>query len=138
MALIGPGEVESIRQYVQVGLDAQTLPDSIILLPGFAGAGEADVRRRDPQVDTRTDPVELTAARNAAALFTAAYILPAFPNIVRERTPDYEYQVQPADAALQARNLRDAAENQLAVYLGTAPATPGFTFITTAPGFRGW
>lgn len=137
MALIGPAEIQAIRQYVQVGLDEASLPDSTITLPGFSGAGEADVRRIDPIIDTRTDPAQLQAARNAAAMFAAAYIIPAFPNLIRERLPDYEYQLAPGDAAKQAATLRDAAAAQLSSYLGIAPAAPVFTFITAGHASRG-
>jgi len=116
VSLIDNASYESIRRAIDVRLDARTLPDSVVALPIYAGAGERDVFARDPLIDTRTG-TELERARTAAVYFAAARLAPSVPDYVQQTFMDYRYSKAPRDVEAQVARLQSLAEAELAAYL---------------------
>lgn len=116
MALLSEADYPAIRAAIDVSLDSALLPDSVIALDLYIGAGQRDVLAIDPDAETRTDDA-LLHAQTAAILFTAARLCGAVPQITLERFPDHEYRRQDVDANARASALRTLAEAELDAYL---------------------
>jgi hypothetical protein len=125
-----------IRAALDVSLDATVLPDAVIALSIYQGAGERDVEQQDPDWATRTGP-EATALQNAAIYYIAARLAPAIPALTAEQFgAGQRYTREAFDAAAVAADLRARGDAELALVLGeTAVAVP--TLFTTAHGYRG-
>lgn len=116
MPLLSSSDYPSIRSAIEIGLDSTALPDSVIALDLYIGAGQRDVLALDPQAETRTG-AELQHAQTAAILFTAARLIVALPQIVRESFPDHTYERAKVDPLERAADLRARAEAEIDAYL---------------------
>lgn len=106
--LINPEHYPDIRSAIDVSLTADDLPAVVIGGLLYGVAADAEIKRRDPQWQTRTgtDQLNLLAA---AVLLTAAYIAPALPQLNSERWPEgYSYERQ-TDYDGRAAELRSRA-----------------------------
>ena len=137
MALLSAADYPAIRAAIDVSLTARVLPDSVIGLPIYVDAAEAEVLARDPLAATRTGG-ELQHIQNAAVLLTAALLAPALPGYTAEDFSEYSYQ-RKTDWATRAAELRKRAEAELAAVLEPENPTTASkpTMFTTAPGTRG-
>lgn len=137
MTLLSAADYPAIRAAIDVSLDSAMLPDDVIALDLYIGAGQRDVLRIDPEAESRTGD-ELLHAQTAAILFTAARLCGAVPQINQERFPDHEYRRQDVDMAARAANLRALAEDELGAYLDSGNLTSDRpTAFTLAHGCRG-
>jgi hypothetical protein len=135
--LLTSADYPAIRAMIEIGLDATTLPDTIIALDAYIGAGMRDVLAIDAFAETR-EGTDLLHATTAAILFTAARLIGALPQIVKETFPDHSYERNRVDASARAAELRGQASAELDAYLDpgdTASDRP--TFFTVARGYRG-
>lgn len=135
--LLTSADYPAIRAMIDISLDSTTLPDAIIALDAYIGAGMRDVLLLDPLAESRTG-TELQHARTAAIQFTAARIAPAIPRLQGETFGDYRYQLQPVDWEARASALRAAAGAELDAYLDTGDLTSDMpTMFGVAHGSRG-
>jgi hypothetical protein len=135
--LLSSSDYAAIRAMIDITLDSTTLPDAIIALDAYIGAGMRDVLAIDPDAETRTGD-ELQHAKTAAILFTAARLIGAIPQMLREKELEYEYQRATVNAADRAAELRALASAELDAYLDVGDATSDKpTFFTVATGRRG-
>lgn len=127
----------SIRAAIDISLDSVALPDSIIALDLYIGAGMRDVLLIDPLAESRAGS-ELQHAQTAAVLFTAARLIGALPQMLRVAFADHSAQVREIDPSKRAAELRAQAAAELESYLDpgdTASNRP--TMFGTARGYRG-
>lgn len=137
MALLSAADYPAIRAAIDVSLTARVLPDSVIGLPIYVDAAEAEILTRDPLAESRTGAA-LQHVTNAAVLLTAALLAPALPGYTAEDFSEYSYQ-RKTDWATRAAELRKRAEAELAAVLEPENPTTASkpTMFTTAPGTRG-
>lgn len=137
MALLTSADYPSIRAAIDITLDSTAVPDSIIALDLYSGAGMRDVLLIDPDAETRTED-ELLHAQTAAVLFTAARLVRALPQVFKETFPDHSYERNKWDAASLAAALVAAAGAELDAYLEPGTTTSDRpTFFAVAHGRRG-
>lgn len=137
MTLLTAAEYPSVRAAIDVSLDSDLLPDTIIALDIYAGSAERDVLAIDPGAASLTgsDGAHATAA---AVYFCAGRLCVALPQIVREGYADHSYQRREVDPERRAAELRGLAAAELEAYLdlnGTTGDRP--TMFATACGRRG-
>ncbi|MGN6814406.1 MAG: hypothetical protein ACTHMP_26365 [Thermomicrobiales bacterium] len=116
MAILTSDLYPAVRAALDLDLTADELPDSVIAMPIYAGAADSAVLARDPDALTQTGDA-LQHVKNAAVLFCAALLAPVVPQIVRERTPEYDYWLTKTEWTDRAPLLRGRAEEELAAYL---------------------
>jgi hypothetical protein len=135
--LLSSSDYAAIRAAIEIGLDSTTLPDSVIALDLYSGAGQRDVLALDPLAESRTGD-ELQHAQTAAILFTAARVVGALPVLTREKELEYEYQRQAVDSLKRAAELRALAEDEIDAYLDPEQTDTGRpTVFAVARGRRG-
>lgn len=135
-ALLTSADYPAVRAAIDVTLDSTALPDAIIALDLYSGAGVRDVLAIDPDAESRTG-TDLQHAQTAAVLFTAARLIGALPQITRERELEYQVDFQRVSAATRAAELRALAAEELEAYLDTTVAVERPTFFGVASGRRG-
>lgn len=122
MPLLTSASYPSVRAALDIALDSEALPDSIIGLDIYLGAGMRDVIVIDPLAETRTGS-ELQHAQTAAVLFTAARLIGALPQIKSETRDTHAYTRQEVNVAARAAELRALAGAELDAYLDPGDAT---------------
>ena len=129
-------EYPSIRAALDVGLDDEALPDSIIELPIYSGAAELEILRRVPDLYTKSG-VDKRKCINAMILLTAAYLAPAMPQITSETLGDVSRSYQSIDWLKFAAELRGRADGTIVeLTTGARAAIP--TLFSVASGRRGY
>lgn len=127
-----------VRAYLDLSLDANSLPDE--LMESFADDAEDEVLDRDVNAASYTDLLEPTKKRRAeraVAYLTASRMALQLPVILSEALGDFKYTRQPYDSAGMYALLRRRALALIDLNTGnTGETTPLFAF-TTAPGYRG-
>lgn len=137
MPLLTSTNYASIRAAIETTLDSTSLPDAIIALDLYIGAGMRDVLALDPMAESRTG-TDLQHAQTAAVLFTAARLIGALPMIVKETFPDHSYERNRVDADARAAELRAWATAELDAYLDVGDLiSTRPTRFTVASGRRG-
>jgi hypothetical protein len=137
MALLSIAEYPAIRASIDISLDSTTLPDAIIALDIYSGAGQRDVLALDPLAESRTGDA-LIHATNAAILFTAARLVTALPQILKETFPDHSYERKAYDQASMAAQLRASAGAEMDAYLDIGALSSDLpTTFATASARRG-
>lgn len=116
MALLSSAEYPAIRAAIDVSLDSALLPDAVIALDLYVGAGQRDVLAIDPAAETRTGD-DLLHAKTAAIMFTAARLIGSVPLITREQRDTHGYTRQEVDPAQRAADLRTLASAEIDAYL---------------------
>lgn len=136
-ALLTSAGYPSVRAAIETTLNSTTLPDSIIALDLYSGAGVRDVLLLDPVAESRSG-AELLHAQTAAVLFTAARLIGSLAQIVKESFPDHSYERNRVDTSARAAELRALATAELDSYLdvGDVVSTRPTRF-TVATGRRG-
>lgn len=136
--LVEPQEFNQIRAALDVTLSAADLPDSVIALPLYLGAADAEIKRRDPAWATR-DESALALLRRAVIYLTAASLAPAVPELTQERYPEGYSYARASSYVKRGAELRQLAEQQIAIVLApSAPAELSMpTFFGAATGRRG-
>ena len=114
--LLTSANYPAIRAMIDITLDTISVPDAIIALDAYVGAGMRDVLALDPLAESRTGD-DLQHAQTAAVLFTAARLVPALPMIVKETFPDHSYERNKVDSAARAAELRNLAAAEIDAYL---------------------
>lgn len=137
MPLLTSADYPSIRAAIDITIGTAELPDAIVALDMYVGAGQRDVLALDPLAESRTG-TDLLHAQTAAILFTAARLVGALPQIVKETRADHSYERNRVDTQARAAELRALASAELDAYLDAGDATSDRpTFFTTAHGRRG-
>jgi hypothetical protein len=135
--LLTSANYPAIRAAIDITLDTTSLPDAIIALDTFIGAGMRDVLLLDPLAESRAG-TDLQHAQTAAILFTAARLVPALPQIVKEAFPDHSYERSRVDSAARAAELRQLAAAEIDAYLDPSNAVSERpTRFAVASGRRG-
>jgi len=136
--LVEPQEFTQVRAALDVSLSADDLPDTVIALPIYLGAADAEIKRRDPNWATR-DEDALARLRRAVIYLTAASLAPAVPELTQERYPEGYSYARANSYVKRSAELRQLAEAELALVL--APSEPETlsmpTFFGSASGRRG-
>jgi hypothetical protein len=114
--ILSTSDYPAIRAAIDVSLSDLSLPDSVIVLDMYAGAGVRDVLRVDPLAASRTGDA-LAHANTAAIMFTAARLAGVVPQIVKEAFPDHSYERKAYDPLELAGQLRASAGAELDAYL---------------------
>jgi hypothetical protein len=112
--LTDPADYIAVRAAMDLSLKEPNVPDSIIQLDIFQGAAEREVLARDPEAESREDD-ELARVKAAAVYLTAALLLPAVPQLLRERLGDQTYERLQLDVAARVAALRKMAFRELGV-----------------------
>jgi pyrrolidone-carboxylate peptidase len=114
MPLLTAADFPEIRAAIDIDLDAEDVPDAIIALDLYQGAGERAVLVLVPEADGLAGD-ELARARTAAILFTAALVTQGLPRITQERIGNYSYSRawDTAGLAAKAAELRSRAHAAL-------------------------
>ena len=139
MPILSNTDYPAIRAALDVGLNAQQLPDAIIAQDIFLGAAEAELVRRVPDAAGKTGD-DLNRVKRAAVWLTAALLAHSVVRITSMsiQTRDLSYSRQTFDPDEKAAELRSRAEAEIAMLLTPTDATPARpTMFTLATGGRG-
>lgn len=136
MAILSSDEYPEIRAALDADLNANDLPDSIIAMTIYKDAADQDVLERDPDAATRTGE-DANRVKRAAIYFCAARLAPVVVRLtsLSVTTRDMSYSRATFDPEERAAQLRNMAEEQLALVLEVDPARPAF--FSVAHGTRG-
>jgi hypothetical protein len=129
----------AIRAALDVGLNAQQLPDATIAQGIFLGAAEDELLRKVPGAATMTGD-DLARVKRALVWLTAAYLAHSVVRLtsISIQTRDLSYSRQTFDPDAKAAELRARAGVEIAALVtpsAVAPARP--TMFTLAGGGRG-
>lgn len=139
MAILTSSDYPAIRAALDVGLNAQQLPDATIALDTFVGAAEAELLRRVPMAAGKTGD-DLKRVKRALVWLTAALLAHSVVRITSMsiQTRDLSYSRQTFDPDEKAAELRGRAEAEIAMLLEPNETTPAMpTMFTLATGGRG-
>lgn len=139
MPILSDTDYPAIRAALDVGLNAQQLPDAIIEQDIFLGAAEAELVRRVPDAASKTGE-DLKRVKRAAVWLTAALLAHSVVRITSMsiQTRDLSYSRQTFDPDEKAAELRSRAEAEIAMLLTPTAATPARpTMFALATGSRG-
>jgi len=139
MPILSDTDYPAIRAALDVGLNAQQLPDAIIEQDIFLGAAEAELVRRVADAAGKTGD-DLNRVKRAAVWLTAALLAHSVVRItsMSVQTRDLSYSRQTFDPDEKAAELRSRAEAEIAMLLTPTDATPARpTMFTLAGGGRG-
>ncbi|MCO5181105.1 MAG: hypothetical protein M9896_13780 [Candidatus Promineofilum sp.] len=139
MTILTSGDYPAIRAALDVGLNAQQLPDATIAQDIFLGAAEAELLRRIPMAASLTGD-DLARVKRALVWLTAAFLAHSVIRITSMsiQTRDLSYSRQTFDPDEKAAELRARAEAEFGMLLTpteVAPSRP--TMFTLAAGHRG-
>ena len=139
MTILSSSDYPAIRAALDVGLNAQQLPDATIAQDIFLGAAEADLLRRVPTAASMAGE-DLARVKRALVWLTAAFLAHSVIRITSMsiQTRDLSYSRQTFDPDEKAAELRARAEAEFSMLLTpteVAPARP--TMFTLANGYRG-
>lgn len=114
MPLVNPEDYGEIRAAIDFSLDPVSLEDRIIGMSIYLGSAINDVVLRDPIALTRSDPTEQQHLKNAAILFTAAYLVVAMPRLTKETYGQkYGYERSAVDPSALATSLWARGEAEI-------------------------
>lgn len=132
--LIDSGFYAQIRGALGSNITADDLPDSLIEMPLYIGAGINEVLLRDPLAETRTG-AQLIRVQNAAVLFTAYFLTLIDSRVKSEKEGDITLIYDTPSIEKLAEMLRLRAMAELDAVLGQVNLRP--TMFTLASGRRG-
>lgn len=139
MAILTTAEYPAIRAALDVSLNANDLPDSVIGQSVFLDAAEAELLARVPDAATKTGS-DLARVKRALIWLTAAYLAGSVVRVtsMTVQTRDLSYSKAIFNPEQKAAELRTRAEVEIAALLTPEENTPGrFTIFAAAPGGRG-
>lgn len=139
MGILTAAEFPAIRAALDVGLNAQTLPDETIGQEIFLGAAEAELLKRVPTAAAMTGS-DLKRVKRALVWLTAAYLAHSVVRItsLSVQTRDISYSRQTFDPDKKAAELRSRAETEIGLLVEPSAATPARpTMFALARGGRG-
>lgn len=136
MNLLTSSDYPAIRAAIDISLDPEVLPDSIIDHPIYAPWADAEVCRRDPAWAGR-DAAGQQKLVNAAIFLTAAVLAPAIPQVIQEQTTEHSYSRRSVDWSRLADELRARAEQEIAAVVETSAAIDRPTMFSVGTGRRG-
>lgn len=128
----------AIRAALDVSLDKNTLPDTVIDEDIYIGAAWDEVIERYPTADSESDEAAITRLRRAAVYFAAARLAPVVVRItsMSMSVQGVNYSKPVFDPTRRAEELRALADAEL-----DALITPGTLsrprMFTVASGTRG-
>src|SRR5688500_3009844 len=114
---------ESVRKLCRADLRASDLPDDTIKLKVYVGPAVAELLRLDPDAASRAggDADHVASALNH---LVAARVLPTVPMPTKEDYGDGGgVTVQPINVEKRVAELRDAAQDEIALVLDEQPPT---------------
>lgn len=128
----------NVRAAILISLTARALPDETIKLDIFAGAAIAEVKRRDPQWESRSED-DLAALNRAADYITASKLVKSVPVITAIRNETGAGVQQAAyDPDKREAELLGMAESELSSVIGDGSATSSMpVMFGLASGRRG-
>jgi hypothetical protein len=128
----------AIRSALDLSIDTEVIPDSVIEQATNLAAAEQEIKERDPSWQTRP-AVGQSHLKNAAVYLVAARIAPSIPDITREkRGQNQEYQREAVDWLARAAWLKGEATREIsAARAGGVRPTRKFTIFGRASGGRG-
>lgn len=139
MAILTSSEYPAIRAALDVGLNANDLPDSVIGQSIFLDAAEAELVARVPGAASMTGE-SLKRVKRALIWLTAAYLAGSVVRItsLSVQTRDLSYARATFDPEQKAAELRARAEIEISQLLTPEESTPArFTIFALAEGTRG-
>jgi hypothetical protein len=107
-----PADYQSVRKAIDISLSEGSLPDDIIALPIYSGYAEQKVLSTVPDADT-AGAARQAHLHTAAILYTAAALVYAIPNFVREQGPEFAAVVERVKPEQLAGDLRLRADAEL-------------------------
>lgn len=127
-----------VRLSLDTSLNEAMLPGELIKDYLWTSGVEAEVKRRDPNWSTYTDPGdEIERLRVACAFLVAAVIAPAVPAIISNQLGDERWQRVPFDAVKRAGELRGLADSAIALNVEPDGLVAPMTQFDVAHGYRG-
>ena len=139
MTILTALDYPAIRAALDVGLNAQQLPDATIAQGIFLGAAEDELLRKVPGAAAYAGD-DLARVKRALVWLTAAYLAHSVVRLtsISIQTRDLSYSRQTFDPDAKAAELRARAGVEIAALVtpsATVPARP--TMFTLAGGGRG-
>lgn len=110
--------LESVRRAIDVDLDADILPNEVIQDQVYLGRAAQKILSLDPLAESRTG-VQEDAIILATIFQTAAYLVPAMPQLITEQFVDYRVRFDPMSQVEQAQRLSAAADEQIQIAIAT-------------------
>lgn len=132
MALITSADYPAVRSALDIRLDSTILPDSVIAQKTYHTAAELEVKRRDPDAESRTGD-DLTRVQLATIYLLAAFLAPAVPYVTQQSLGGSSFSVHDVDWKERAAQLRTRADDLLAEVTDVTV----FGHFDKAPGRRG-
>jgi hypothetical protein len=105
---------DSVRRAIDVDLDESILPNEIIRDDVYLKRAAQKIIFFDPLAETRTGDQE-EAIILATIFQTAAYLVPALPNLVTEQFVDYRARFDPMSQHDQVQRLTSAVDEQIVI-----------------------
>ncbi len=139
MAILTADDYPAIRAALDVGLNAQQLPDATIAQGIFLEAAEAELVKQVPTAASLTGD-DLKRVKRALVWLTAAYLAHSVVRLtsLSVQTRDLSYSRQTFDPDEKAAELRARAQGEIDMLLTpTESAARRPTAFTLAAGRRG-
>ena len=139
MAILSAGDYPAIRAALDVGLNAQQLPDATIAQGIFVEAAEAELVKKVPTAATMTG-TDLARVKRALVWLTAAYLAHSVVRLtsLSVQTRDLAYSRQTFDPDEKAAELKARAQGEIGMLLTPVESAVGRpTAFTLATGRRG-
>lgn len=136
VTLITVDDCPSVRAAIDVSLSADMIPDDVVMLDVFAGVADREVRDKDPDILTRTEP-ELVRLRTATVYYTAANLVLSVPQMIAENIGGYHYQIKSIDPNKRYQDLRAMGDGEIAAVVATDEPPNRPTIFTLASASRG-
>ena len=111
-------ELDSVRRAIDVDLDADVLPNEIIKDRVYLGRAAQKILSMDPLAESRIG-VQEDAIILAMIFQTAAYLVPALPQLITEQFVDYRARFDPMSQVEQMQRLNSAVDEQIQIAIAT-------------------
>lgn len=111
-------DLDSVRRAIDVDLDAEILSNEIIQDRVYLGRAAQKILALDPLAETRTG-VQEDAIILATIFQTAAYLVPALPQLITEQFVDYRVRFDPMSQAEQMQRLTSGVDEQIQIAIAT-------------------
>ncbi len=128
MTLIDAADYEAVRKAIEISLDEDDLPGSVIGLPIYQGEAEREVLGLVPTAQTEVDGTAGVPTASgqliklATVYLTAARLAPRVESIKSVKYPDYAEDRTVVDRDTQVAQLRTMAFSLIDTVLGITPS----------------
>lgn len=110
--------LDSVRRSIDVDLEADVLPNEVIKDAVYLGRAATKILQLDPLAESRIG-AQLDAIILATIFQTAAYLVPAMPQLITEQFVDYRARFDPMSQAEQMQRLNAAVAEQIQIAVAT-------------------